>query len=99
MQVSAAFEMNLRGYAATVALGWGFIYGPWKANLFSLIRQQQPSAHRYGLIILGLFLTLQIVNMNELSRLMQQRVQASALAKRLRNGGAVVNSPDHARTP
>lgn len=64
-QFGVSFEVQLGGGIGNFMVGWGlgtFANRPWHQNLFGVVRQGAPGVRRYGVIVLGLFVTMQFVD-------------------------------------
>lgn len=89
IQISAALEANISGKAVTVTGGWGlntFANVPWWGNLFGIIRQGAVGIRRYGLIVLGFFITAQYC---DIAAVQASLMRPSPLKRALRAGAAI----------
>lgn len=95
IQLSLAAEMNIGGRAGTLAVGWGlntFANVPWYGNLFGIVRQGATGIRRYGLIVLGFFVTFQYADIPLIQAAAHRAASAatSSVLKRALKAGAAV---------
>lgn len=63
-QIGLSLEIQVRGKAVTISTGCGYLTTPWWGNLFAIIAQGAVGVRRFGLILLGTFLTAQFVDLD-----------------------------------
>lgn len=93
IQIGIALEAQVNGAVTTLSAGWGlatYANRPWYMNLFGLVRQGAVGVRRYGVVVLGFFLTGQFVNIEIARKAMQgASANSSAYGKNLRAGSSL----------
>jgi len=65
IQLGVALEGQANGGVATLTVGWGlalFANEPWYRQMFAIIAQGAVGVRRFGVVLFGFFITLQLVD-------------------------------------
>lgn len=66
-QFGLSLETQFGDSAITFSVGWGlkfFANQPWWRHMLAIVAQGAPGIRRFGLIVLGFFVTAQFVDMD-----------------------------------
>ena len=91
IQFSGAAEGRINDKIVTVAAGWGignFSETPWYLNLIGAVSQIAPGIRRYGLVLIGFFVTIQFCDVAAVQKAVV-RSNSSAYGQKLRAGSSL----------